>query len=129
MVDTSLRHRQKRPCAPARRSTGSALVHNCGGSGLKGASDGLVKLFSGGSVQGRSIIGIRSDLVSNGFTQGLAQNKKGYLLTNGTGEQVKIMSRNGSWDIRIRNKSGNYLDSSGNVAMPGQTHGITVGSR
>jgi hypothetical protein len=39
------------------------------------------------------------------------------------------MYREGGWDIRIRNRYGNYLDQSGNVAPPTQTHGILVYSK
>ncbi len=106
------------------------LVHNAAGpTGLRGASDGLTSVFGGGSVRGRSIADIRSGLFDDGFTQGLANNKKGYLFTNSAGEQVRIMSRGGGWDIRIRNAAGNYLDEFGNVAAPGSTHSIEVFSR
>jgi hypothetical protein len=108
----------------------AVLVHNavCP-TGLRGASDGLTSVFGGGSVRGRSIADIRAGLLDDGFTQGLANNKSGYLLTNGAGEQVRIMSRGGGWDIRVRNAAGNYLDEFGNVASPGSTHSIEVFSR
>jgi RHS repeat-associated protein len=98
-------------------------------AGLKNASQGLKSLFSDGSISGRSIIGIRSELLDDGFTQELAANRSGYLFENSLGEQVRIMYRNGGWDIRIRNRYGNYLDQSGNVAPPAQAHGIPVYSK
>lgn len=105
------------------------LVHNAGcPKGLKGASDGLKGIFDGGSVRGKSINQLRAGLLRSGFTQGLAKNKKGYLFQNAAGEQVRIMRRNGGWDIRIRNKFGNYLDEHGNVANPNATHDIGVES-
>jgi hypothetical protein len=94
--------------------------------GLKNASTGLKGIFEGGSVQGKSIIGIRSGLLEDGFTQVLSKNKQGYLLTNALGEEVRVMARNGQWEIRIRNQFGNYLDSTGAVSAPKAAHGITV---
>jgi hypothetical protein len=108
------------------------LVHNSAGpcgTGLRGASSGLQSLFADGSVRGRSIIGIRSALLDDGFTQGLTNNKSVYLFTNATGEQVRIMSRNGGWDLRIRNQYGNYLDEFGNVTTPASSHGIEIYSK
>ena len=107
------------------------LVHNTGGcgTGLKNSSDGLKRLFSDGSVRGKSIIDIRSQLVDDGFSQGLTKNKKGYLFQNGTGEEVRIMRRGGGWDVRVRNADGNHLDEFGNVANPADTHDIEVYSR
>lgn len=88
------------------------------------------KLFAGGSLDGRSIIGVRSDLLSSGFTQGLAKNKKGYLFTNGTGAEVRVMRRSGGWDARVKNEFGNYLDSSGNVARDADSaHNIRLYSK
>lgn len=108
----------------------AVLVHNCAQpSGLGGASRGLESLFEGVSARGRSIIGIRSGLLDDGFTQGLTNNHSGYLFRNTLGEEVRIMSRNSGWDIRIRNQFGNYLDELGNVASPSATHGIPVYSR
>jgi RHS repeat-associated protein len=98
-------------------------------AGLKNASAGLKSLFSDGSISGRSIVSIRSELLDDGFVQQLADNKSGYLFKNSLGEQVRIMYRNGGWDIRIRNRYGNYLDQSGNVAPPTQAHGIPVYSK
>lgn len=98
-------------------------------NGLKNASPGLKAIFSDGGVAGKSIISIRQDLLDDGFTQTLTQNKSGYLFENQLGEQVRIMRRNGGWDIRIRNQYGNYLDQSGNVAAPSQAHGIPVYSK
>ncbi|MFD0857228.1 RHS repeat-associated core domain-containing protein [Actinomadura adrarensis] len=108
----------------------SALAHNsqCP-TGLKHASTGLKSIFDGGSVRGKSIIGIRSKLIGDGFTQTLSDNKKGYLFRNSSGEEVRIMRRNGEWHIRMRNQHGNYLDEFGDVANPNQTHGIRVYSR
>jgi RHS repeat-associated protein len=97
--------------------------------GLKNASTGLKGIFEGGSVQGKSIIGIRSGLLEDGFIQVLSKNKQGYLLTNALGEEVRVMARNGQWEIRIRNQFGNYLDSTGAVSAPKAAHGITVLSR
>ncbi len=97
-------------------------------SGLSKASQGLRALYAAGSLRGRSIISIRSILSQNGFRQTLTRNKKGYLFTNTAGEQIRVMRRNGGWDIRVRNSFGNYLDDVGNVAAPGQTHGINVRS-
>lgn len=39
------------------------------------------------------------------------------------------MSRNGGWDIRIRNQYGNYLGPTGEVVPPAQAHGIPVYSK
>jgi hypothetical protein len=107
------------------------LVHNtCGlGSRLRNSSDGLKGIFDDGGVRGKSITDIRSQLLGNGFSQGLAKNKMGYLFQNATGEEVRIVRRGGGWDIRVRNASGNYLDEVGNVAGPADTHGIEVYSR
>ncbi|MBO4274627.1 Hint domain-containing protein [Microbispora triticiradicis] len=105
------------------------LVHNSAcGNGLRGASRGLKGLFDGGTVRGKSINQLRAGLLKDGFRQTLTRNKKGYLFTNDAGEQVRIMRRNGGWDMRIQNKGGNYLDEYGNVAPPNATRGISVGS-
>lgn len=98
-------------------------------TGLKTTSEGLRMLFSSGSLRGQSIISIRTVLRSHGFRVGLTQSQQGYLFTNAQGEQVRIMTRGGGWDIRVRNAYGNYLDDLGNVAPPGQTHGIQIFSR
>jgi RHS repeat-associated protein len=98
-------------------------------NGLKNASAGLRSLFSDGSVSGKSIISIRSQLLDDGFTQQLAANKSGYLFENSLGEQVRIMSRNGGWDIRIKNQYGIYLGPTGEVVPPAQAHGIPVYSK
>ena len=42
------------------------------------------------------------------------------------GEEVRIMRRNGEWQVRVRNNQGNNLDEFGNIAQPSQTHGINV---
>ncbi|WP_460766420.1 Hint domain-containing protein [Mariniluteicoccus flavus] len=110
---------------------GDVLVHNavCP-TGLRGASDGLTSVFGGGSVRGRSIADIRSGLLDNGFKQGLADNKSGYRFVNGTGEEVRIMSRGGQWDVRVRNAGGNWLDEFGNVPTGrAGSHDIFVYSR
>jgi hypothetical protein len=108
------------------------LVHNSHAKlpkGIQKASKGMKELFSGGSVRGKPIITIRDTLKRDGFTQELAKNKKGYLFRNSSGEEVRVMRRNGAWDIRARNGFGNYLDEFGNVATPGQTHQIGVVSK
>jgi len=98
-----------------------------GGSGLRDASAGLRELFSGGSVRGKSIIEIREILTRNGFQQGRSESALGYLFRNAAGEEVRIMRRGGGWDIRIRNRYGNYLDEFGDVPTgPGPAHGIDV---
>jgi len=102
------------------------LVHNTCPNGLRNASKGLREIFSGGSVRGKNIISIRESLLQNGFTQSLAKNKKGYLFLNSAGEQVRVMRRNGAWDLRVRNGFGNYLDEFGDNAAPSFTHGISV---
>ena len=65
----------------------------------------------------------------NAFTQTITRNGSGYLFRNAAGEEVRIMSRGGGWDFRVRNASGNYLDEFGNVGSPASTHGITVKSQ
>jgi len=98
-------------------------------TGLLNASHGLQSVFRFGSIRGRSIIGIRADLLRNGFRQSLARNKKGYLLTRGR-EEVRIMRvPKRGWQVRIRNRAGNNLDEFGNVARPSDTHGIFVHSK
>jgi RHS repeat-associated protein len=86
------------------------------GSGLRAATGGLRSLFSGGTVSGRTIIGVRASLLKSGFTQGLSKNRKGYLFVNEAGEQVRIMRKAGEWEIRVRNRAGNWLDDLGNSA-------------
>jgi len=101
-------------------------------TGLKSASAGLQALFADGTVAGKSIIGIRDALTSNGFTQTIntGTKNKGYLFTNGIGEEVRVMFRNGGWDVRIRNMTGNYLDAFGNVSQgAAASHGINVFSK
>jgi len=102
-------------------------------NGLKNASNGLKSLFSDGSVSGKSIISIRQELFDDGFTQRLSDNRQGYLFEKQVGpnafEQVRIMNRGGGWDIRIQNRYGNYLDPTGNVVPPAQSHGIPVYSK
>ncbi len=92
---------------------------------LRNLGAGLRALFKNG-VSGNSIINIRSTLLNNGFTQTITNNGSGYLFTNSLGEQVRIMSRAGTWDVRIMNQFGNYLDELGNIAAPSKTHGIIV---
>jgi hypothetical protein len=100
----------------------AVLVHNS-------CSPGLERIFSegaGGSVRGRSIIEVRSTLLEEGFTMGEAHGS-GYLFENSLGEQVRIMSRGGGWDLRAMNGYGNYLDEFGNVARDAASaHGINV---
>lgn len=93
------------------------------GLGLTNASAGLKLLFKNG-VKGNSIINVRSTLLNNGFTQSLTRNKSGYLFTNTLGEQVRVMYRHGTWDARIMNQYGNYLDNFGNIGTPGNTHNL-----
>ena len=115
---------------------GEWLVHNTGKcpTGLKNSTEGLRNLFNlrdTGSIRDLSIIQIREHLLENGFTQGLNSGRanSGYLFTNSMDEQVRIMNRNGGWDIRVRNGSGNYLDEFGNVpSNSNPAHGITVRS-
>ena len=75
------------------------------------------------------IINIRNILRQNGFTQTITRNGSGYLFRNAAGEEVRVMSRGGGWDVRIKNANGNYLDEFGNVGLPASTHGINVTSR
>ena len=97
---------------------GEILVHN------------TCKLFAGGSLSGRSIIGVRSDLLSSGFTQGLARNKKGYLFTHSSGAEARIMRTGGGWEARVKSAGGNYLDEFGNGALDrALSHGIRLVSR
>jgi RHS repeat-associated protein len=92
-------------------------------------SPGLQALFKEG-VGGNSIINIRNTLLNNGFKQSLTTNKSGYLFINDAGEQIRIMSRNGGWDIRIQNQYGNYLNAFGiDPGTRSATHGIKVYSR
>ena len=79
-----------------------------------------------GGIRGKSIIQVRDILLTNGFTQQLSNNKSGYLFKNAAGEEVRIMQRNGAWDVRVKNQYGNYLDEYGKVAAPANTHGIGV---
>lgn len=95
---------------------------------LKQLGSGLRKLFSGGA-RNKSLIQIREMLLKDGFTQGLTRNKKGYLFKNASGEEVRLMKRNNGWDIRIRNKNGNYLDEYGNVSGAKDSHNITLRNR
>ncbi|MGH7495432.1 MAG: RHS repeat-associated core domain-containing protein [bacterium] len=97
--------------------------------GLKNASQGLKHLFSNGSIRGMSIIEIRTTLINNGFKQTVTRNGQGYLFKNSAGENIRIMSRGGKWDIRVQNQFGNYLNEFGNVAGPSATHNIEVFSR
>lgn len=77
-----------------------------------------------------SIADIRAGLLDNGFTQGLAHNESGYRFVNGTGEEVRIMSRGGQWDTRVRNADGNWLEEFGNVPLDrAGSHEVFVYSR
>jgi hypothetical protein len=93
------------------------------GRGLKGASAGLRALFSdGGGLADESIIGIRAALKEGGFTMRLAESKKGYLFTNGTGEEVRMMRGANGWTLRMLNRARNYLDAMGNPGPDASTH-------
>ena len=116
-------------CAREGRCMVGIMYPGGAGSGLRGASAGLQELFASGSIRNRPMIYIRNILRQNGFTQTISRNGQGYLFTNAAGEEVRIMSRNGRWDIRVRNAFGNYLDEYGNVGPPSTTHNITVLSR
>ncbi len=96
-------------------------------SGLRVASNALRALFEGGTVEGKSIIGIRNVLLRSGFTQSLSESGEGYLFRNALGEEVRIMNRNGGWEIRVMNHFGNYLNKTGDVAPDrASSHGIQV---
>jgi RHS repeat-associated protein len=98
-----------------------------GPSGLKDATQGLKDLFEGGTIMGKSIIEIRETLFENGFTQTSTANGEGYLFKNSTGEQVRLMRRDGGWDVRVRNSAGNYLDEFGNVPSDAKSaHNIEI---
>lgn len=91
--------------------------------GLRGASAGLRALFSeSGGLADESIIGIRAALKENGFAMGLAENKQGYLFTNGSGEEVRVMRGDAGWYLRVKNAAGNYLDALGNPGGRAATH-------
>jgi hypothetical protein len=98
-------------------------------SGLRNASTGLKDLFINESIRGSSIIDMRSTLLNNGFVQSLTRNRSGYLFKNILGEELRIMNRNGLWDVRLRNQFGNFLDEFGNVGEPSLTHSIQVFSK
>lgn len=126
----------KRAAAPGNTSQGMSMMAGKGGqvpTGLRDASPGLEELFSGGSVRGRSIIGIRQTLLKNGFkmskTKGFGYLFKYPAKKQGFFEQVRIMSRKGTWDIRVQNGQGGNLDEFGNQADPNLTHGINVLSK
>jgi hypothetical protein len=59
-----------------------------------------------------------------------AHPRSGYLFRNGSGEEVRIMNRNGGWDVRIKNAGGQYLDEFGNAPQgkgaKSAAHGISV---
>jgi len=94
-------------------------------TGLRVASEGLRRIFDGGSVRGRFIPNLRKVLLDDGFSLGRAARGAGYLFEKGL-EEVRIMRRNGGWDVRMRNRFGNDLDEWGNVAPSDLTHGIEV---
>jgi RHS repeat-associated protein len=108
------------------------LVHNQGGTTGKGSSGVLTELYEGGSVRGKTIIEIRAILLKGGFTQTINEGTKdsGYLFRNGTGEEVRIMNRNGGWDIRVKNSGQQFLDEKGNAPQgkgaSQAAHGISV---
>jgi RHS repeat-associated protein len=93
------------------------------GRGLTRASSGLRALFAeGGGLADESIIGIRATLRENGFIMKLSENKKGYLFTNGTGEEVRVMPGANGWYMRVKNAFNNYLDAVANPASDATTH-------
>lgn len=93
------------------------------GRGLNKASSGLRPLFAeGGGLADETIIGIRATLRENGFAMRLSDNKKGYLFTNGTGEEVRLMRDANGWYMRAKNAGNNYLDALGNPASDATTH-------
>ena len=104
-------------------------MHNAAcATGLRNASDGFRGIFQNGGVRNKPIIDIRSALKEGGFDMELTKNRSGYWYRRGK-EEVRIMRRNGQWDIRIRNGHGNYLDEFGNVAGNSQNHNIPVFSK
>ena len=90
-------------------------------------------IFQDGSIRGTTIISLRQKLLSAGYSQKLARNKKGYLFVKNEANagNVRIMRRNGRWDVRIQNEEGNYLDEWGRVdkSEGRDSHGIFVESR
>jgi RHS repeat-associated protein len=98
-------------------------------SGLRTATPELAELFASGTIRNMPIISIRNTLRQGGFTQTVTRNGSGYLFRNAAGEEVRIMSRGGGWDVRIMNSNGNYLDEFGNVGTPASSHGISVRSQ
>ncbi|TYB56006.1 hypothetical protein FXF51_45130 [Nonomuraea sp. PA05] len=109
--------------APAGAAQAEVRVPAAGGDRkpdlAKAAQAALAAQLAAGSV-----FLLASELLNDGFTQGLTKNKKGYLFRNAAGEEVRIMRRNGAWDIRIRN----YLAENGDVAPPNSAHQITAKS-
>ena len=117
---------QNAPMQMAGKASGGSSLPG----GLKNASSGLKELFSEGSLKGRSIIGIRQTLLKNGFKMSKA--KGNGLLFRSPGkavEHVRIMSRNGGWDVRVQNEGGGWLDEFGNQVSQSASHGITVISK
>jgi hypothetical protein len=100
-------------------------------SAIAEMSEGMAVLFRGGSVRGKSLIEIRSILLENGFEQGLARNKQGYLFKNGIGEEIRMMRRDGGWDIRMKLRRGmdNPIDEFGNFTDKVGSHGISIRNR
>ncbi len=90
-------------------------------NGLGGASPGLIELYSSGSIEENSLIGIRDVLLRNGFTQTKAGGF-GYLFRNDIGEEVRLMYSDGQWYMRVMNRYGNYLDLLGNPNTNEYTH-------
>ena len=76
----------------------------------------------GGGLADETIIGIRATLKENGFVMRLSENKKGYLFTNGTGEEVRLMRGAKGWYMRVKTAGNNYLDALGNPASDPTTH-------
>jgi len=110
----------------ARRGIAMAALTVGGGTigrGLKGASAGLTALFAeGGGLADESVVGIRAMLKEHGFVMTLAENKGGYLFTNGSGEEVRLMRETNGWYMRAKNASDNYLDAMGNPGSNATTH-------
>ena len=102
------------------------LVHNCG-TGLRNASVGFSKIFSG-SLHSKSIIEVREILLSNGFKMEKARGY-GYLFSNSIGEEVRVMQRNNLWEARVKNRYGNYLDAVGDVSPRLEAHSIILYSK
>ncbi|HEX2868063.1 MAG TPA: RHS repeat-associated core domain-containing protein [Ignavibacteriales bacterium] len=96
----------------------------------KSMSPGLKALFEGGSVRGQAIMNIKNLLLREGFEMIRADKGIGYLFKNEAGEQVRLMRRNGGWDIRIRLGGGNHVNEFGiDPGSRGGTHDIEIFSK